>query len=925
MENKSGSYGDLAETTGVDVGEDQTFSESPTKELGRRKPFFSDLRVSSSTPPAAIDDCLQSALNDNQDSSYRNVSFQLNVDGSALSNSSQKKSADQTREDEDEPIPYEKPKVELKKKGISSRFKAKLFPAKQLPKKRVNSLKKVEKYVNSLNIHADHIENRSVTPVFEQEETLNTDDFIRKRNEFLRKSCHDSMHGVDEIVVLDIPEYQDDHLEAAMERRQALLRYREEKKNSLKLEGIQEESPQSSPQHGVTLPTPEDYEDYLDAEVVQDYPELASTPSLSPGETMRQSEESPMDDLQERAHQLDEAKRSDDNFSQGMAAIKFCSKNLEYSSLCSGFSNPSLSTSSNCRTRSLSDSHESTNSSYPSKTNALKSMRSVHSCEGHNDAQCSSSSSSARESITMSIMSSTSGYSTVSFDSSNGHITNKRATLFLPSATTSLPEISLQPPTPQAPKPKAGSDKGRNTKVWKIPGCRSKFLTVPGSGEEGTRQLPGNPYEQDDDRSDTASTSSESSNSSTDDSTGNSDSLQEGETIPGRGLKSGVLRRFGSSCNLSSIGFTSTSTGNMAAIDCKNNWIRFDSETNEETKISKNSIHRTGTEFNFSNNFSAQNHLQFEKNVTNDDLDNVTTERDFCYGISDDSGKFKKMGPPSNLLRSDNLNVNDNKKISLQTSSSFSGTGSFVANKRALFEKVAQDEHRKFIMCEEQSKRIDNVPKKSRVNMEKFYGLQRIEEMAARASEGLYCTEYNSDSEGYESNGEGQSYRQPTSPTFSARRSPIHQNSVAMDKGNRNMSTNDERYDNSVFECHFLVNRDRQDFRCSNSNPDFGHHQSSAAALPKSVPAVSRLRSASSIEERLPAADDAFSLCYDDEEYNFEHQEEGLHKASSYSGDYSILGPGMDNTLTCELDTPDEENDDVFDELVYKVLQNAPS
>ncbi|XP_018007987.2 uncharacterized protein LOC108665706 [Hyalella azteca] len=888
FKNKSGSFGDLTDSRRAD---DPSEGTSATVEPGLKKPsiLYPDLRVvaeASTEHP--------SALNNNLDSPFKNVGFQLEIEDSCNPNSSSRKNVEvASQSDEDEPIPYERPKPDQKKKGISSRFKAKLFPAKQLPKKKVNSLKKVEKYVNSLNINSDFIETRSVTPVFEQEENLNTEDFIRKRIEFLRLSGGDSLHGCEEIVVLDMPESQEDHIEAAMERRQALLRSRDEKKNSLKLEGIQEESPQLSPKHHVTLPTPEEYEGYLDAEVEQDYPELASTPCLTPDDDVRlQSVEKSSGET----HKSVQIQSASDDTVQGRKKLKLRSKSFEPPTLNKSLCNPSFIISD--RARSLSDSHESADSSsHPRASNNLESVRSVCSCESHNDTQYSSSNSSARESLIISCMgSSTSGYSSMSFDSSTVNSSQKKATLFLPATTTSLPEISLQPPTPQAPKLRQGSRSRKSLKNFNIPGYGSNFLTVPGSEEDGSRYLPGNPLEFNDEGSSSGSSSSDD------------DCRVSGPNSTRGPMSLGLLRRFGSGCNMSSVGLTlPDSTG-------------ADIQEAEE-------VPRYGAGFSGMLNSNQQRDEQawlecevwgqprnHEDRTADNGNSGLFSELESNFIVQDGTGKNWIEDYPQKTIGTRNFDSVANKMdLSMQETPWLSGKTSFVADKCAIFERVAEEENKRFEESQQQRKMIQKVPKMTGEYMKKFYGPQNLNKIAARASDGPQYGDYASDSEGYDSD-------EPSSHHASSPQSSLvkNQNYLLLDNANQNKSHEQETLDNKAYVCHYSVTRSDHDRLYSRSSDDVGGQTSS---VPPHVP---RLRLVSSVEEYLPPVDDdSFSLCYNDEASAYEEPRmDGLRRASSYSGDYSTMRSGLGQTG--EPDTPDD-NDDVFEELDYKVLRNISS
>ena len=684
--------------------------------------------------------------------------------------------------------PFDEPcevKDYSKKKGISSRFKAKLFPGKQLPKKRVNNIKKVVKYVNSLSVNSEFIEERSVTPVFDQEEDLKTDDFIQKRNEYLNKKSCNFMDLGDEVIILDIPDSQDDHIEAAMERRQALLRHREEKKNSLKLEGILEESPQSSPKHR-TLPTPEDYEDYLDAEVVQDYPELATTPAgLLPeftGEKQSGNQCSyPSEQPEEGRHYSERLGRSvpitgstsmvfmDEQSSPSVVAGIDLSHLEAFRSndrmICREFLNnvycrSSLPASSVInRARSLSDSHDSSSSHNPVSTSTLKSIKSISSYESQTYSPVDhdySNNLAARDSIARCSIGSTSGYSSMSFDSSSTGCNKKKATLFLPTITTSLPEISLQPPTPQAPKPKPSYENDKVKYDLKAPGFRSMFLTVPGSEDDDSdKYLPGNASNGDEYGEIYSSDSSDSC--SEDD-----DVIHKPRMLSPMSLLSshGGLRRFGSSCDISSLGLNIPSIGTdqddehvfedddeeeesdtrlpsefaAPCDDVQDEFLEYKAslEEQEETYFSENLA--------YSSSSSRVDHNQIEIcNVSYKDesfqrlmnteikdmskqtglrknVDKYENRHSSCEKYVYDSNSFNGFrntqsggtihGSYENCSIFHKTNANNNLPINnLKCKIGGTGSGSFVASKLAIFEKVAENRQLKYNEQDIQSRR----------------------------------------------------------------------------------------------------------------------------------------------------------------------------------------------------------------------------
>ena len=416
-------------------------------------------------------------------------------------------------------------------------------------------MKKVEKYVNSL-APPEQTEQRSVTPVFEEEDGLKPDDYIRKRIEILSQNMSkDLIQGEEEIIVLDL-QTQDDHIEAAMERRQALLRMREEKKSSLKLEGIVEESPQTSPKRSTTLPTPEDYENYLDPDVTLDYPELACTPSsifASPDsettlDRVLESHDIPnvypyyfKDDaaqINERLNRNSESDSPQDEQQTISMSTKSPKADKSEIMLC------------NTKVRSLSDSDDYCRSNNEKFTHeSLQHMKSLESSNyNQSDGGYSSTTfTSGYSHKTRRSISCTSGYSSGSFDSPCSG-SKKRATLFLPSSTAiSMPEISLQPPTPQAPKPKTTGEKQKIKYDLHVPGFRSMFLTVPGADDLVEKSLPKVSQS-------VGADLSESTSSSSDD----EDSIHKPRALSGLQMmmanRNCGLRKYDSSCNISSMG-----------------------------------------------------------------------------------------------------------------------------------------------------------------------------------------------------------------------------------------------------------------------------------------------------------------------------------------------------------------------------------
>nr|XP_027232167.1 uncharacterized protein LOC113823687 [Penaeus vannamei] len=151
-------------------------------------------------------------------------------------------------------------------------------------------------------------------------------------------------------------------------------------------------------------------------------------------------------------------------------------------------------------------------------------------------ADSRNSSTSASEHSSMSI-------STGSVSSNVSSVNRNKTRLFLPTSTTSLPEISVEPPTPQAPKPKDTFDRENKIKYdLKVPGYRSMFLTVPGfDDDDAERFLPRYSLDSDDEDDD------EESSSEDDDVVHKPRVLSSlAGVAESRGLK-----RYGSSCDIS--------------------------------------------------------------------------------------------------------------------------------------------------------------------------------------------------------------------------------------------------------------------------------------------------------------------------------------------------------------------------------------
>ncbi|XP_047480620.1 uncharacterized protein LOC125033281 [Penaeus chinensis] len=146
------------------------------------------------------------------------------------------------------------------------------------------------------------------------------------------------------------------------------------------------------------------------------------------------------------------------------------------------------------------------------------------------------SSTSASEHSSMSI-------STGSVSSNVSSVNRNKTRLFLPTSTTSLPEISVEPPTPQAPKPKDTFDRENKIKYdLKVPGYRSMFLTVPGfEDDDAERFLPRYSLDSDDE-DDVEESSSE-----------DDDVVHKPRVLSSLAgvAESRGLKRYGSSCDIS--------------------------------------------------------------------------------------------------------------------------------------------------------------------------------------------------------------------------------------------------------------------------------------------------------------------------------------------------------------------------------------
>nr|XP_053632864.1 uncharacterized protein LOC128688871 isoform X1 [Cherax quadricarinatus] len=549
----------------------------------------------------------------------------------------------------------------------------------------MNRVKKAEKFVDSIMV--EDLDNQGrVTPVFVDEEDLTHDEFAQKRKDILKNPPKNYLEGEVEVITLDSSspstsqESQMEALHVIDERRKHAHKRKEEKRTAMRLEGIEEESPdrsviQTQEQPQRTVLSPEEYEDYIGEAVEKDYPELAGRTDAELPLAVQQQDQQVKQEQQvleqeprEEQPQQDETKHQPTGPLSGSASMNFMDDHSPTSNgngdfyhrcvakypkdpprqACGSFSVEAkyLLTSEvdrrneicrNSTETNLLNNNESINSfatqfrtscvasNYvsdnrkPMRTTSVSSSTSASANESRNN------STSASEHSSMSI-------STGSMSSNLSNVNKNRSNLFLPTSTTSLPEISIEPPTPQAPKPKDGFDRESKVKYdLRVPGYRSMFLTVPGF-DDSDRYLPKYSFDSDDEEQ-----------SSSDDDVVHKPSVFA--SLAGIEESRG-LKRYGSSCDIAKFGIT----------------------TEEPT-----------------------------------------------YSHEDD--------------------LNANFEISARKSKVGStGIGPFVAGKLAVFEKVAEEEHQKFIECQEVRKRIFRTPKKSGEYIEKFYSPKVIETIDARGS-----------------------------------------------------------------------------------------------------------------------------------------------------------------------------------------------
>ncbi|KAK3859622.1 hypothetical protein Pcinc_034281 [Petrolisthes cinctipes] len=671
-----------------------------------------------------------------------------------------------------------------KGKGIGGKVRDKFFPSRNLPsKKKMNRTKKVEKYVDSLQL-ADLNDHGRVTPLFIGEESLSSEDFNKKRKDLLLRKPKNFMEGDEEEITLD-PSYMSPKnkirdIKKSEQKRKGRMGLctesveeeceldcptyvTEEKMTGLMLAGISENGKGSSstyPPDNVpsttTMLSPEEYEEYIGDTLQKDYPELTGV-STEPAPTQyqepagedycsepqyeyqeqqeQQYQEEPYQDVQyydpEQVQQEEEfvQQQQQQQYQHQAAALqptgplsgsasmnfmddhsptgngngdfyhqcvakyprgpprKACGSFSLDASMpvsCDTLASRPLKTLCSPSVPVESSSHSHTNShecisrfASQFRTSCVTSVGVSSSSSGGdggagNDSvvtMCingdsssddkahqtttnvvvnNSPSASASDSRTSST--STSERSSMSISSaassSVSNINKNRSSLFLPTSTTSLPEISVEPPTPQAPKPKDCYDRENKVKYdLLVPGYRSMFLTVPGNEDNySDRFLPR--YSPDDENGEDEQVEEESSS--------DDDVVHKPKALA---FLTGVaenrgLKRYGSSCDIDRL----TSRG-----------------------------------------------MEKESTYTYDDDD------DDCNGNYDSSNLTSKVGG--------------------------TGCGAFVAGKLAMFEKVVEEEHQKFVECQEVRKRIYRMPKKSGEYIEKFYSPQVIDSVDARAIE----------------------------------------------------------------------------------------------------------------------------------------------------------------------------------------------
>nr|XP_045616733.1 uncharacterized protein LOC123769546 [Procambarus clarkii] len=595
-----------------------------------------------------------------------------------------------------------------KAKGLSGKVKDKLFPNRHLPKKKkMNRVQKVEKFVDSIMVEDLENEGR-VTPLFIGEADLTHGEFERKRQDILQSRTKNYMEGEVEVLSLDASPPSTSRLSPAQaellvsdERRKHEQKRREEKRTAMRLEGIEEEPQDRSVSHTQEPPpktvlSPEEYEDYIGDAVEKDYPELAGGVDAGSSEVFQQQDQTvaQQQPLLEQEHPQQQPRSSEVQHQptgplSGSASMNFMDEHSPTSNGNGDFyhrcvaklprdpprhASGSFSVEANYLLTSAAESRAEICRSIP-ETSLLNNNESINRFASHFRTSCvasinydhrdpqrttsasSSTSASANESRNNSASEPSSmSISTGSVCSNLSNINKNRSNLFLPTSTTSLPEISIEPPTPQAPKPNDGFDRESKVKYdLRVPGYRSMFLTVPGFDDDNDRFLPKYSFDCDD----------EEQSSSDDDVVHKPRAFASLADMDG----SRCLKRYGSSCDIAKFGLTDEAI------------------------------------------YSHEDDLNANFEV---------------------SGRKSKVGG--------------------------TGSGPFVAKKLAVFEKVAEEEHQKFIEYQEVRKRIFRAPKKSGEYIEKFFSPKVIETIDARACAGSRHEYYDDEYDNYNDD------RSPTPP-----------------------------------------------------------------------------------------------------------------------------------------------------------------
>lgn len=531
----------------------------------------------------------------------------------------------------------ERSRAKESKKSFGGKFREKLFSSRgHLPKKSINRAKKVERYVNSLSINEFDI-NRSVTPLFEHEDLLNEEDFLEKRKEMLKnkkKNCFEC----EEIIILDsgkstpIPDQNltesfietNDNLNDINMSCDQILDDDEnicdpDKKSNFTLK-VSENGSNSTLKGKETLISPEGYEEYLDGEIEEDYPELKSISSslkseekiclngsdsnentlsgnsktlqnhevqihTSDKELMNNEDTQTSADcgtifLEENVKEKLDIGKKDPNLNltpevknnsseeplSGSSSMSFMDEttptsldeNYDFYQTATKAAMKAESMCNKCRAekkKSRSFSTETNNTSFESTDNYFNYSLdlSLH-CPYDSKFRQDSCHSLGNETIICrknsdSISSMSMSSNSVASDNST---VKPKSMLFIPTNTSSLPEISLEPPTPLAPKPRENYDAERNIVYdLRVPGYSSMFLTVPGFDVcDEDRYLPGRTHEPVPD-----------SNLSSDSSSSDDELVHKPRvfaSLIGLAEKRG-LKSYGSSCDLSKFGLSSPS------------------------------------------------------------------------------------------------------------------------------------------------------------------------------------------------------------------------------------------------------------------------------------------------------------------------------------------------------------------------------